>query len=260
MTIVAAVQHDIVWEDSAATLAALATDVAAAAGAGAQLIVLTEMFATGFSMQVERTAQSEDGEIVTWMRDQAGLHDVRLVGSAAVRDDANEQPTNRLLIVGPQGVEYRYDKIHPFTYAKEHERFAAGSQPVVAEVDGMNWAMTVCYDLRFANLYWDLAPQVDGYLVVANWPRPRGEHWKALLVARAIENQAWVVGVNRVGQGGGLDYAGGSMVIDPLGQVIASASESPAMIVTSVDQTTVTSVRERFPFLADRRRTDWSGG
>lgn len=253
MVRVAAVQHDIVWEDAAATLRALEEQVRAAAGAGAQVIVLTEMFATGFSMQVERTAQAEDGPIVTWMSDQARLHEVRLVASAAITSLGSDRPTNRLLVVGPDGVEHRYDKIHPFTYANEHEWFAAGSQPAVATFGGVRWGLTVCYDLRFADLYWQMAGSVDAFFVVANWPRPRVDHWKALLMARAIENQAWVVGVNRVGEGGGVDYAGGSMIVDPLGRVVAAAAEQEVLLVADLDPGMVEAVRGRFPFLADRR-------
>lgn len=252
MATVALVQHDIVWEDSSATLAAITREVGAAAHSGAELIVLAEMFATGFSMEVDRTAQGEDGTIVAWMRSQAHQHNVHIAGSVAIRS-AGDRPTNRLLIVGPDGVVARYDKIHPFSYANEHERFAAGQQPVIATVAGLRWGLTVCYDLRFADLYWKMAPDVDAYLVVANWPRARTEHWKALLVARAIENQAWVVGVNRVGEGGGLDYAGASMVVDPLGRTVVSAAEQSALLLTDVTSEITREVRASLPFLADRR-------
>lgn len=249
---VALVQHDIIWEDSGATLEMLNESVEAAAGAGAEMIVLSEMFATGFSMEVERTAQAEDGQIVDWMRSQAARLGVRLLGSAAILDDGAAKPANRLLVVGPEGIEARYDKRHPFSMAKEDERFAAGTEPVIASIGGMNWALSICYDLRFTDVYWDAGPDVDGYIVVSHWPTPRVEHWKALLIARAIENQAWVIGVNRVGEGGGLDHSGGSMVVDPLGRVVVVANEQSALLVTSVDETTVAAVRGRLPFLADR--------
>ncbi|MEX0706066.1 MAG: nitrilase-related carbon-nitrogen hydrolase, partial [Nitriliruptoraceae bacterium] len=163
-------QHDIVWEDRDATLAHLTPSVARAAAAGVELLVLTEMFATGFSMRPDRTTEPESGPIVAWMTQCARDHGMRLVGSLACDPGDGGLPTNRLVIVGSDGVEHRYDKLHPFTRSGEHEHFRAGDTPVVADVDGIRFGLTVCYDLRFANLYWDLGPRVDAFLVIANWP------------------------------------------------------------------------------------------
>ncbi len=250
---VAAVQHDIAWEDRDTTLAALAPQVSAAASAGAGLVVLTEMFATGFSMATHRTAEPLAGATVDWMREQAASHGVHLAGSLALRGPGGRLPTNTLLVVGPDGGVQRYDKRYPFSYAGEHERFASGDEPVVAEVAGVRLGLSVCYDLRFAPGYWQQAAAVDAYLVVANWPATRREHWRCLLRARAIENQAYVVGVNRVGEGGGLAYAGDSAVIDPLGQTLVGAAEAPTLLLADLDPAVVTEVRARLPFLADRR-------
>jgi omega-amidase len=113
--------------------------------------------------------------------------------------------------------------------------------------------MFVCYDLRFADEFWGLAPDTDVYLVPANWPEARREHWMTLLRARAIENQAYVVGVNRVGSGGGVDYCGDTRIVDPLGEVLASASRVETLVVADVSTEHVAAVRDRFRFLADRR-------
>ena len=250
---VAAVQHDIAWEDRDTTLAALVPRVSAAVSAGAGLVVLTEMFATGFSMATHRTAEPVDGATVGWMREQATAHGVHLAGSLALEDPDRELPTNTLVVVGPDGHLQRYDKLHPFSYAGEHERFAAGEQPVIAEVAGLRLGLSVCYDLRFANFYWPQAPAVDAYLVVANWPAARREHWRCLLRARAIENQAYVVGVNRVGEGGGLAYAGDSAIIDPRGETLVSAAQAPTLLLADLDPAVVAEVRSQLPFLADRR-------
>jgi predicted amidohydrolase len=257
---VAAIQHDIVWEDRDATLERLAPQVAAAAGTGARLVVLTEMFATGFSMRTDRTAELLDGPTVTWMHQRAVQHDVWLAGSVPLSpeeapgaDASEDRPTNSLLVVGPDGTRHRYDKRHPFSYAGEHERFRAGDDLVTVEVEGVRWSLSVCYDLRFADLYWQQAADTDAYLVVANWPSARRHHWRALLDARAIENQAYVVGVNRVGSGGKLDYAGDSRIVDPLGEVLASAASGESLLVTDIDPEVVADTRERFPFAADRR-------
>jgi len=255
---IALVQHDIVWEDRDATLDAL-TPVVAAAARGADLVVLTEMFATGFSMATDRTAEPIDGPIVRWLVARAAEHDCTVAGSLAVTDPQGGLPTNTLVVVGADGSIQRYDKRYPFSYAGEHERFAAGHRPVIATVAGVRLGLSVCYDLRFADVYWELAEQVDGYLVVANWPSARREHWRALLRARAIENQAYVVGVNRVGEGGSVAYAGDSVVVDPLGRTLVAGAEVATILRSDLDPGTVTDVRRRLPFLDDRRPVNPAG-
>ena len=124
---------------------------------------------------------------------------------------------------------------------------------MTVDVDGLRVSPLVCYDLRFADASWPLAAATDLYVYVASWPAPRRHHWRSLLVARAIENQAYVVGVNRVGSGGGLDYAGDSMAVDPMGEVLVDAGSGEAVVVVDVDPGRVEQVRAELPFLADRR-------
>ncbi|MEX2550890.1 MAG: nitrilase-related carbon-nitrogen hydrolase [Nitriliruptoraceae bacterium] len=256
---VAAVQHDIVWEDRAATLAHLAPQVARAAAGGAELVVLTEMFATGFSMRTHHTAEDLDGPIVAWLADRAAAHGILLAGSLALRPPTPEAegpaglPTNTFLLVGPDGVVARYDKLYPFSYAGEHERFRSGGDPVSVEVAGVRLGLSVCYDLRFADLYWDREPAVDVEVVVANWPASRRAHWRTLLDARAVENQTYVIGVNRVGDGGGTSYAGDSRIVDPAGEVLVAGSQVETILQAEVSAERVAEVRSRFPFRADRR-------
>ena len=250
---IAAVQHDIVWEDRDATLRHLDGRVAAAAAGGARLVTFTEMFATGFSMNTHTTAEAPDGPTVTWMRDQAARHDVWVAGSVAIRDPDVDLALNALCLVSPTGDVHRYDKLHPFTYAGEHERFGAGTDVVTVDVEGLRLTLFVCYDLRFADEFWACARDTDAYLVVANWPAARRRHWRALLDARAIENQAYVVGVNRVGEGGGLPYAGDSRVVDPLGEVLVSAAGAETILYADLDPDVVARVRADPPFLPDRR-------
>jgi predicted amidohydrolase len=176
-----------------------------------------------------------------------------MAASLPERPEGQALPFNRLVLAAPDGTTHRYAKIHPFSYAREHERFAAGDVHVTVDVEGVRVSLFVCYDLRFADEFWALAHDTDCYLVVANWPESRREHWRALLVARAIENQAYVVGVNRVGQGGGLDYVGDSRIVDPLGDVLAEATGEEAVLIADLDPASVTEVRAKFPFLADRR-------
>jgi predicted amidohydrolase len=250
---VAAVQHDVAWEDRETTLARLEPQLKAAAGAGARLVVLTEMFPTGFSMEPERVAEPEGGPSTEFLRTQAGELDVWLAGSIPIRPDAGGRPVNRLLLAGPGGQLEHYDKLHPFTYSGEHEHYAAGTRRVTVDVEGVRVTPFVCYDLRFADEFWAEAAGTDCYVVVANWPAARRAHWQALLVARAIENQAYVVGVNRVGDGGGLHYAGDSRIVDPLGEVLAAGAGGETILLADVDPAVVAETRRRYPFLDDRR-------
>ncbi len=157
------------------------------------------------------------------------------------------------MLAAPDGSTYRYAKIHPFGYGAEPEHYAAGQAFLTVDVEDVRCTFFVCYDLRFADEFWGLAAGTDCYVVVANWPRQRRAHWSALLQARAIENQAFVVGVNRVGTGDGLTYVGESVILDPLGESISSAGDGECAITGDVDPARVASVRAKYPFLRDRR-------
>jgi predicted amidohydrolase len=248
---VAAVQHDIVWEDRDATLAHVEPMVGDAVEQGAGLVVLTEMFAVGFSMEPERVVEPVDGPTTAWLVRQAAEHGVWIGGSVPQADGG--RPRNVFVLAGPDGAVHRYAKIHPFSYSGEHEHYDAGTELLTVPVGDLRVSPFVCYDLRFADEFWGQAPGTDLYLVVANWPAKRAAHWRSLLVARAIENQAYVVGCNRVGEGGGLRYDGDSMIIDPWGEVLATAAATEAVLVADIDPAVVTATRERFPFRADRR-------
>lgn len=252
---VAAIQHDIMWEDAAATRRHVSPLIAQAAASGARLVALTEMFATGFSMQPERIAEDEGGPTETFLLDQAREHETHLVASIAQRG-ADGNYRNNAVLATPAGEVHRYAKIHPFSYAGEHERYTAGEKYVTVDVEGLRVSLFVCYDLRFADEFWDRAADTDLYVVPANWPEPRREHWRTLLRARAIENQAYVVGVNRVGAVKDLRYVGDSAIIDPHGRTLAEASLGEAVLVAEASPQSVMSVRSEFPFLADRRKTD----
>jgi omega-amidase len=251
---VAAIQHDIVWEDRDANFAHLDGLIADATRDDARLVVLTEMFSTGFSMATDRIAEPFDGPSARFLTAQATSRGVWVCGSAPEVRPGDDLPSNTLILAAPDGSTTRYRKIHPFTYGGEHERYAAGSQRVIVDVEGVRCSLFVCYDLRFADEFWALAPDTDCYVVVANWPAPRRDHWRTLVRARAIENQAYVVAVNRVGRGGRLDYAGDSAVIGPFGEVEAEA-DGPVetTLLAEVDPTRVSATRAKYPFLPDRR-------
>jgi predicted amidohydrolase len=251
--IVAGIQHDIVWERPDENFARLAPMIGRAAADGARLVVLTEMFATGFSMQTERVAEDVDGPSVQFLVEQARANGVWVCASLPERLDADEHPFNQLVVAAPDGATHRYAKIHPFTFGREHEHYSAGAHFLTVDIENTRFSFFVCYDLRFADEFWALAPETDCYVLPANWPAARREHWMALLQARAIENQAYVVGVNRVGTVKELFYSGDSAIIDPLGRVLAEASVGPSVLVADVDAAEVRRVRAELPFLADRR-------
>lgn len=250
---VAALQSDIVWEDPPANFARLAPWIAAAAAAGARLLLLPEMFACGFSMAVERISEPPEGPSTAFLREQARRHGLFVAGSVPERPPESPRPFNTLVLAGPGGELHRYRKIHPFTFAGEDRHYAAGSEFVTVAVEGLRCTLFVCYDLRFADEFWATAQATDAYLVPANWPERRRHHWTGLLAARAIENQAYVVGVNRVGVGNDLVYLGDSRIVDPWGEVLASAAGQETLVLADVDPERVREARERFPILQDRR-------
>lgn len=252
---VAIIQHTIAWEDRAANFAHLAPQITAAAGAGARLAVLTETFSTGFG-RGDRIAEPEDGPSATFLREQAASKKIWVCGSCpeVPPESPGGKPYNTLVLAGPNGEVHRYRKIHPFSFSGENEHFNAGTELVNVTVEGVRLSLFVCYDLRFADEFWRLALDTDVYLVPANWPVSRREHWMALLRARAIENQAYVIGCNRVGDGGSLSYAGDSKVFGPNGDLLADGTEAGETILyADVSADEVTAVRERFRFLQDRR-------
>jgi predicted amidohydrolase len=250
---VAALQTDIAWEDPEASFARLRPWIAAAAAAGARLVALPEMYACGFSMAAERVAEPPGGASSSFLVGQARRHGVWLAGSVPERLPGEPRPFNTLVVASPGGQTHRYRKIHPFTSAGEHEHYAAGREHVTVNIEGLRVTLFVCYDLRFADEFWATAKDTDAYLVVANWPERRRHHWTTLLAARAIENQAYVVGVNRVGEGDGIRYAGDSRVVDPWGEVLASAAGEETMLIADLDPAKVRETRQAFPVLADRR-------
>jgi predicted amidohydrolase len=250
---IAAVQHDIVWEDRDANFERLAPQVAGAVGAGAELVLLTETFSTGFSM-TPGIGEPEDGPSARFLAGQAAEHGVWVAGTCPEIAAGETLPYNSFVLAGPDGTTHRYRKLHPFTHAGEHERFRAGEKPVTVEIGGLRITPFICYDLRFADVFWKAAPGTDVYLVPANWPSPRRQHWQTLLQARAIENQAYVVGCNRVGTAGdGTDHAGDSRIVSPMGELLATAAGIETLVLADVDPVEVAATRDRLRFLPDRR-------
>ncbi len=248
---VALLQMDLAWEDVAENHRRAARLLEKAKMGGATLAVLPEMFSTGFSMDAERIAQPPGGASEQFLREQAGKLGIWIL--ASVPEQGAPAPRNMAMLVSPEGAVVKYAKIHPFSYAGEDRVYAAGERAVTAVVADVRVTPLVCYDLRFPEPFRTAAEDTDLFVVVANWPDPRREHWRTLLRARAIENQAYVVGVNRAGDGGKLHYAGDSAAIAPLGETLVEAGPGEQVLFADVDAAVVSKLRERFPALKDRR-------
>ncbi len=247
----ALVQMDLAWEDPAENHRRARRLLERAKEDGARLALLPEMFSTGFSMNTGTIAQPPNGPSEVFLRRTAAELGLWLI--ASVPEISGPKAHNMCIVMSPAGAATRYPKIHPFSYANEHEHYAPGDRVVTVEVEGVRVTPLVCYDLRFPEPFRVAAAETDLFAVVANWPEPRREHWRTLLKARAIENQAYVAGVNRVGDGGGAHYAGDSAVIAPLGEVLVEGDDRERVLVADVDSEKVAKLRARFPALADRR-------
>lgn len=264
---VAVVQHDIAWFDQDANYATLAPRIRTAAAGGARVVLLTETFSTGFSFDTPEIAEPENGPSSQFLTAQAAEHDVWVGGScaevAADAPAADQRVSNVFVLAGPDGTVHRYRKIHPFSHSGEDAFVRAGTDFVTVDIEGVRFSLFVCYDLRFADEFWQLASETDAYLIVANWPAKRRLHWQTLVRARAIENQAYVVAVNRIGRDGPidaaghrtgpLDHVGDSAVIDPLGETLVSAAGGETILFADIDSDHVASTRAHFKFMQDRR-------
>lgn len=221
-----------------------------------EVVILPEMFSTGFSMKPELLAETMDGETVQWMKRMAAEKKIILTGSVIIEENNNYY--NRLVWMLPTGEYGVYDKRHCFAFAGEDEHYSAGTKRLIASVKGWKVNLQICYDLRFpvwARQSPSPAPEYDIIIYVANWPERRIHAWKTLLQARAIENQSYVVAVNRVGDdGNGIHYSGDSMVVDPLGEVLYTKKEEKDIFTITLDKAHLEAVRAKFPFLKDADR------
>lgn len=215
------------------------------------VIFLPEMFTTGFSMNVEGLAENmKNSKAIAWMHEKATALGAVLTGSLMIKE--GNQYYNRLLWVEPDGKQLHYDKKHLFTMAKEDFYFSAGTQKLIIEYKGWKIAPFICYDLRFP--VWNRNQEAyDLAFYVANWPAKRSFHWRSLLTARAIENQAYVVAVNRVGEDGkGFSYSGDSSILDPIGSLLYHEADVEAIFTKTLTKEHLYAMRQQYPFLDDR--------
>jgi omega-amidase len=251
-------EYDIGWHDPDRSLERARALVADAAAAGARLVVLPEMATTGFTMDRAQATPLAHGHSAR-LAAIAAASSVWLIASVAATEDGSSasaatqsRAVNAALVIDPMGsivAVYRKQKL--FAFAGEHEHFAPGTERVVVTIEGVRVAPLICYDLRFPELFRAVAREVDAFIVVANWPASRRLHWDTLSRARAIENQAYVVAVNRVGQGGNLDYDGGSIVWTPWGDPAPESVSAGGVRIATIDPSVVAETRGRYPFLRD---------
>lgn len=254
------IQSDILWENVDENLSNYSLKIKDLAG-NTDIIVLPEMFATGFSMNSEQIAQPQDGLICNWLRDQARTLQCAIVAGAAVREIESgiDAFYNRLIWTHPDGTQQQYSKRHLFRMAGESRHYLPGTEHLIISYKGWNISPFVCYDLRFP--VWSrntVSGESDGFkydcaLYIANWPASRSFHWTSLLHARAIENQAFVIGVNRVGTDEkGYKYSGDSVAISPSGLSISSIKSGREQTETVVlDKLQLDTYRSKFPFILD---------
>jgi predicted amidohydrolase len=245
---VTTIQADLIWEDVDANIA-MFDQLIEGIGESTDVIILPEMFATGFSMNSKELAEPIDGKTMYWMHETAKKYDCVVTGSMIFNNDENY--FNRLIWMHPDGTFDYYDKHQLFKMGGEHRHYSAGHRKVIIKYKGWRICPLICYDLRFP--VW--ARNVEDYdllIYVANWPISRNFHWRVLLQARAIENQVYTIGVNRVGKASGLDYSGNTSIFDPFGIEIYHVENEVAVATHTIDLEHVRAIREKIPYLQDR--------
>ncbi len=248
---VATLQYNITWEDTSANLSRL-SQLISELPEDVKLLVLPEMFNTGFSMNSSNIATENGGEALQWMKETADKKNMVITGSVAVKE--NNAYYNRLFWVKPNGDVQHYDKRHLFRMAEEHHHYTAGEQQVIVEHKGFRIMLQVCYDLRFP--VWsrnNSELDYDALIYVANWPKARSDAWYALLKARAIENLCYVIGVNRVGvDGNDISYDGKSAIFDFKGTAIDShINHEEGFSIQTLDLEALNAFRRKFPAQLD---------
>lgn len=244
------VQSKLHWEDVNANLEMFTKKLATIAPYTTDLVILPEMFTTGFSMNAEELAETMEGNSIQWLKAEARRLEAIVTGSLIIAE--NGQFYNRLIWMQPDGSSQYYDKRHTFTMAEEHLTYAAGKQKLIVEWKTWRICPLICYDLRFP--VWARNVEVyDLLLYTANWPVKRSSHWKTLLQARAIENQAYTIGVNRCGlDGNDHYYTGDSCILSPTGEIYFQAADVEAIETRHLSYDYLQMIRKKLPFLSDQ--------
>lgn len=249
-----ACQLDIIWEDRDANHQRVREMLAQANPSPGDMLVLPEMFASGFSLDVAKIADNPSGATQAFLAELARRHRIYIVGGIVMRAD-DGRGRNQAIVVGPDGAEIvRYHKIHPFSFGGETDRYSAGDHVVTFAWGDFVVAPFICYDLRFPEIFRHaIHVGANLFVIIANWPTARLHHWTTLLTARAIENQSYVAGVNRCGRDPNVEYPGRGMIVDPRGQILAQAGGEECVISASLNLNDLNAYRAQFPALRDRR-------
>ena len=243
------IQTELIWEDIASNLSMFDTLIEDIRD-DTQLVVLPEMFTTGFTMNAAHLSQDMEGSSIKWLCDKSRQKNVDIVGSIIASDKGKYY--NRLIWAKPEGDMFIYDKKHLFRMAGEDKVYTAGNKNITVELSGWRIRPFICYDLRFPLWTRNIDNTYDAAIFIANWPERRSLHWKLLLQARAIENQCFVIGVNRVGtDGNGHPYNGDSSVIDPWGNILFHKHHEPCTDTVELSYDVLAKCRESFPFWMD---------
>jgi len=247
-------EYDTGWHDPVKSLAKARAIAQQARAAGADLLVLPEMCASGFTMHADKFAEPPNGPSTRALSAIAKDHRLWIIAGLSMHRDGRY--LNSALVFAPDGSHVAtYDKQRLFGYAKETTVYSAGTNPCVIQIGGLSLVLFVCFDLRFPDLFQAVAPEVDACVVIANWPSARQRHWEVLTQARAIENQCYVVAVNRIGEADGIAYKGGSVIFDPWGERCDKPAPNSSLRIGELSRAMVSGVREKFPLIGDKRRS-----
>lgn len=245
---VAVVQTHIIWENAVENRSHL-SQIINGSLEEIDLIVLPEMFSTGFTMHPKKVAETMQGDTILWLQHLAQAKNCAITGSLVIEEKGKFY--NRLVFVFPDGTLKHYDKRHLFSLAGEHKEFSAGTNRLIVEYKGWKICPLICYDLRFPVFSRNL-DEYDLLIYVANWPEIRSNAWNSLLKARAIENMTYTIGVNRIGQDENKNkYFGDSQIIDCMGNYVVEPYQSDSMIIAELDQKKQDRNRKKFGFLED---------
>ncbi len=254
---VSLVQLNIAWEDKEKNLQRAELFVKKAAHTGCDLVVFPEMFSTGCSNNIEKIAESEGGTTDRFLAQMAKNFSINIIAGFPLTATGNSRARNSAAIYDAQGMLLaRFIKLHPFSLAGEDRFYSPGEAPITFSIAGVPASIFICYDLRFPEIFRKVAKDIQAIFVIANWPAARIQHWETLLRARAIENQCFVIGVNRTGiDGRGVSYPGASCVFDPWGKEVLRAGDQEDGCIAECAFEEVIKIRDMFPFLKDIRFT-----
>ena len=243
------IQTQLHWEDKGANLEMLSEKIKSISEY-TEIIILPEMFNTGFSMQPEKLAETMEGPTIDWMKRMAEEKRAIITGSLIIIEGGKYY--NRLIWILPNGQLGYYNKRHLFAFAGEDQHYTAGNKRLIASVKGWKINLQICYDLRFPVWARQQGEEYDVLLYVANWPEKRNHAWKTLLTARAIENQCYTIGVNRVGiDGNNIAHSGDSLIVGPLGEVLYHCAYKEDVFTITLQKEELTTARNQFPFWKD---------